>query len=207
MSITYSLILALLFGIPATAQDKQVEFCSSRTTEAYHSPKCDWYVVRDPQRVADVKIPHKPPYHTYSRWVFAGRKYVFAYRDIDYQPEDMVADIYLTRDTGYQRVGSLRITGLVTDVSTASLTEGPSPDVIFRFACGQLQCLNVLRFSSNGAARKVFWYGASTIEILSEPKPTIVAKSKLANVVEEFVWEPETNKFRKVSQHVWQKSQ
>src|SRR5436309_11791298 len=91
-----------LLGTALAAPQNQVEtFCASRTTAAYHSPKCDWFVVNDPHRIENVEIHHEPSYHTYSRWVLDGRTYFFAYRDIDDQPEDIVADIYLAGDTGY----------------------------------------------------------------------------------------------------------
>jgi hypothetical protein len=199
-------IFAVLFCSPIWAQDKQSEFCASRTTEAYHSPQCDWYVVRDPHRVNDVKIPHQPRYHTYSRWVLGDRTYIFAYRDIDRHPDDMVVDIYALEDGTYRLIGNARIPGLVTGVLTAGLTGAPRPDVIIRFEGGQLQYIDVLRFPDN-SARQVFQYAASSIDIFFKPKPLIQATSKISNKVEEFTWDSEVNEFRKTEQHAWRNNQ
>jgi hypothetical protein len=133
-------------------REKVEEFCSSRTTSSYHSPQCDRWVVHDQNRVADVRIPHKPEYHTYSRWKLGDRTYVLAYRDVDQQPSDMVADIYLVNEEGYRRVGKISVHDIVTDVSAWSLTESEVPDLVFRAACGHLQCVFVVRFA-NGTAQ------------------------------------------------------
>ena len=190
------------------AQDKQSEFCSSRTTEAYHSPKCDWgWVVHDPHRVEDVKIPHKPTYHTYSRWVFDGQTYILAYRDIDRSPSDMAADVYLAAVNGYKLVGSVQHLGeIVTDVSDARLTGGVLPDLVFREDCGELKCVIVAHLSDK-TAEKVFRYGATEVEITTQPKPMVVARSNLSNVVEEFAWDLKSNKFIKTREYAWHKTQ
>ena len=40
------------------AQSQESNFCASRTTAAYHSPKCNWgWVVHEPNRIEGVKIP------------------------------------------------------------------------------------------------------------------------------------------------------
>src|SRR5215469_4647532 len=193
-----TVMLAALFSIFAAAQDNSSEFCSSRTTEAYHSPKCDWFVVHDPQRVDDVKIPHRPAYHTYSRWVVDGQTYILAYRDVDQQPQEMMVDVYLEGSSGgYKLVGSIRIAGVVNGVSIEKLTGSLIPDIVFRVESGQLQYVDVLRFAE-GKAKEVFWYGASELEITTQPKAMIVARSKLSNVVEEFAWDPRTNRFAKI---------
>jgi hypothetical protein len=198
------ILVALSSSGPSLAQDKNSEFCSSQTTEAYHSPRCDWWVVHDPRRIEHINIPHRPRYHTYSRWLLGDRTYIFAYRDVDQQPEDMVADIYLAGDSGYNRFGYVHITGAVTDVSTANLTGGAGPDVVFRFDGGQLQYIDVLRFSG-GLAREVFSYGASTIDVISQPKPLIVAKSRIANLVQEFEWDSQSGKFKTIHQRALRK--
>ena len=188
------------------AQNAQPEFCSSGTSEAYHSPNCGWgFVVHDPHRVEDVSIPHKPAYHTYSRWALNGHTYVFGYRDIDQQPEDMAVDIYLATDgSGLQLIGSTRIPGLLTDVSTARLTFGILPDVVFYLQSGELTWLEVVRITDQ-QAKEVFWYGASQIDISVEPTPTIVAKSRLANRIEQFAWDSHSQKFKKVREYTWHK--
>jgi len=150
--LTGMALLSASLGLP---QSDDATFCASRTTAAYHSPKCDWFVVKDPNRIEGLEIQHEPSYHTYSRWVLDGRTYVIAYRDIDYQPEDIVADIYLAVDNGYKLVGRARIFGLVTDVSTARLTGGELPDIVFRFLGGQLQYIVIVRLSRE-TAREVF---------------------------------------------------
>jgi len=138
-AITVLLTSAVTYG-------KQSDYCASRTTEAYHSPKCNWgFVVKDPHRIEGVRIPHKPSYHTYSLWVLGSRRYVFAYRDIGGQPDDMVVDIYRAGNGRYALLGNARITGIVTDVSTARLTGSGLPDVVFRFEGGQLQYLEIVR--------------------------------------------------------------
>lgn len=197
----------LLAGIAAVmlciscvgAQDNQSDFCASRTSKAYHSPKCNWgWVVHDPKRVENVNIPHHPAYHTYSRWVLDGRAYVLAYRDIDRSPEDVAADIYLVQKE-YELVGTVEHLGeIVRGVSLEKLTNGILPDLVFREDCGQLQCLVVVRFSHIGA-KQVFRYGASRIDVLSEPKPVIIATSKLANRVEQFAWDTQAGEFRKIT--------
>jgi hypothetical protein len=172
--------------------------CSSRDALTYHSPRCNWgYVVRDPNRTDNITIDHDPPYHTYSRWVLNNETYVFAYRDVDGQPDDMIADIYETRNPGYKLIGDVRIPGIVSNVSFARLTGGELPDVVFRFQGGELQYVDVVRFAA-GSAQEVFQYGASTIKIISKPKPMIEAESKKAGLSERFAWNSSTMKFARV---------
>jgi len=192
MKLLTGIVAAALFTAGAGAHSKKSDFCASRTTEAYHSPKCDWrWVVHDPHRVEDVQIQHEPLYHTYSRWVLDGQTYVFAYRDIDRRPDDMAADVYLANGDRYKLVGSVEHLGeIVTGVSEVRLTGAFLPDVVFREDCGQLNCVVVVRFSDE-TARQVFRYGASKIDVLSEPKPMIVATSKIANQIQQFAWETE----------------
>lgn len=201
MRVLVGIVAAVLLTASAGAQSNESGFCASRTTAAYHSPKCDWgWVVHDPHRVEDVKIPHDPQYHTYSRWLLEGHAYIFAYRDIDQQPSDMAADIYVAKSGGYTLVGSVEHLGeIVTGVSEATLT-GAVPDILFREDCGQLHCVVVVRFFDQ-TAKQVFRYGASKLDVVSEPKPMIVATSQLANQVEQFAWDPQTEKFRKIKQH------
>jgi hypothetical protein len=196
-------LLLITGGKPQGQPQTASTFCASRTPEALHSPKCPHsFVVKDPHRVDDVTIQHSPPYHTYSRWVLSGRGYVFAYRDIDEQPEDMAVDIYRVAHNRYLLVGSARIPGVVTNVSTVRLTGGKLPDVVFRFEGGQLKYIEVVRLADN-TAREVFRYGASTIDITSNSEPVIEAISKIANLVEQFAWDARSGKFRKVEQHPW----
>jgi hypothetical protein len=183
-------------------REKVEEFCSSHTTASYHSPQCDLWVVHDRNRVADVRIQHKPEYHTYSRWRLGEQTYVLAYRDVDSQPSDMVADIYLVNEEGYRRVGKISVHDIVTDVSALALTEGEVPDLVFRAACGHLQCMFIVRFA-DGMAQQVFSYGASQIELSSEQKPKVLAKSTLANLVEEFSWDARAGGFRQVREYRW----
>ena len=199
MKLSTCIVVALFFAASAGAQSKDSAFCASRTAEAYHSPKCDWgWAVHDPNRVENVKIPHDSQYHTYSRWMLNGHTYIFAYRDIDQQPSDMAADIYVAKGDRYRLVGSVKHLGeIVTGVSEARLTGAILPDIVFREDCGELQCAVVVRLSDQ-AARQVFRYGASKIEVISEPKPVIVARSKLANQVEQFAWDPQGKKFRRI---------
>jgi hypothetical protein len=175
-------VVASVLLTSGVARNIDADFCSSRTTEAYRSPKCDWgWVVHDLKRVEDVTIPHKPAYHTYSRWVLDGGTYIIAYGDIDYTPNDMVADVYLANGDRYKLVGSVQHLGeIVTGGFAARLT--------------------------GAAAREVFSYGASTIEIVSQPKPLIVARSTIANVVKEFTWDPKSSKFVKIRQYPWHKA-
>jgi hypothetical protein len=198
MKLLACIFASILFTASAGAQSKEFSFCASRTTEAYHSPKCDWgWAVHDPGRVENVKIPHEPQYHTYSRWMIDRQTYIFAYRDIDQQPSDMAADVYVAEGDRYKLVGSVEHLGeIVTGVSEARLT-GAVPDILFREDCGQLQCVVVVRFSDE-TARQVFRYGASKLDVVSKPMPMIVATSKLANEVEQFAWDPQTEKFRKI---------
>jgi hypothetical protein len=188
-------------------QKKETGFCASRTPLALHSPRCKWaFVVGDPHQVANVKIPHEPIYHTYSRWVLGDKTYIFAYRDIDQQPEDMAADIYIARDARYKLVGSIRHLGeIVTGVFEAKLTGSSLPDIVFREDCGELQCLVVVRFS-NGTPRQVFWYGASIMHVVTHPRPLIIAKSSIPRLVEEFAWDPKSGKLVKIRQYVWHKA-
>lgn len=200
MKLFTCIVVAVLFTASARAQSKESDFCTSRTTEAYHSPKCDWGWVHDPHRVEVLKISHEPKYHTYSRWMVGQRTYIFAYRDVDQQPSDMAADIYVAGGNGYKLVGSVEHLGeIVTGVSEVKLT-GAGPDVVFREDCGELKCVVVVRFSDE-TARQVFRYGASKMDVLLEPKPVIIATSTLANQVEQFAWDPQTEKFRKIKQH------
>lgn len=194
-NIVIAVVAALLTS--AATQGKDSDFCASRTTEAYHSPKCNWgFVVKDPHKIEGLTIPHKPPYHTYSRWALDSRRYVFAYRDIGGQPDDMVVDIYRAGNSRYALVGRARITGIVTNVSTARLTGNELPDVVFRFEGGQLQYVVIVRLFHN-TAQEVFRYGASTIDIVSKPKPVIEARSRIANLVEQFAWDSQSSKFHK----------
>lgn len=205
------LLAILLVSLPSFGkvqeQTEQTGFCASRTPQALHSPQCKWaFVVQDPHRVNDVKIPHEPVYHTYSQWVLGGQTYIFAYRDIEQQPEDMMVDIYLAGNRGYKRVGNVEITGMVTRVFTAKLTGDNVPDVVFGYEGGELHYLTVVRVSG-GEARQVFRYGASTMDVVSQPKPMILATSRVANLVEQFAWDPQTEKFRKIEQHPLRKTQ
>lgn len=195
-----SLALAL-----SQAPTKQSEFCGSFTTEAYHSPKCDQYVVRDPKRVDDIKIPHSLHYHTYSRWAFGDQTVFLAYRDVDNDTMNMVADAYLADGGKYRFLGSAKIPGMVTHVSSAELTGGDLLDIVIHFDGGQLKYVDVVRFSK-GRARQVFQYGASKIEILMEPKPLIEATSKLSNLVEQFAWDYRSDEFNTISEHPWHKA-
>src|SRR6266481_2167873 len=207
--LSTGIVAVAFFSVAGGAQNKGSDFCSSRTTEAYHSPKCDWgWIVHDPQRVEDVTIPHKLPYHTYSRWVLDGHTYDFAYRDIvEYRPNDMAADIYLASGNRYKVVGSVPHLGeIVTGVFTARLTGAALPDVVFRESCGELQCVVVLRFSDE-TAEQVFSYGDRIIDVLQQPKPVIEATSKIANLVEQFAWDSQSKKFQKIGQHPWRKAE
>ncbi len=205
-TVVIAIVAVLLTS--AAAQREDSDFCGSRTTLAYHSPKCDWgWVVHDPNRVENLRIPHKPPYHTYSRWTLDDGRYVFAYRDIDQQPSDMAADIYLASDTHYKLIGSVQHLGeIVTGVFTARLTGAALPDVVFREDCGELQCIVVTRFSDK-TAKQVFWYGATEIEITKEPTPMIIARSNISNLVEEFAWKSKAGTFVKTREYAWRKTQ
>jgi hypothetical protein len=199
-----AVVAVLLVASGAAAQSNVSKFCASRTTAAYHSPKCDWgWVVHDPNRVEDVKIPHRPPYHTYSRWKIGGGTYILAYRDIDMQPDDMEADVYLAREAHYKLVGRVpRLTQVVTGVFTARLTGGILPDLVFRLDSGELHWMAVVRFPK-GKAKEVFWYGTSEMEIVTHPKPAILAKSSLPNLVQEFRWDPKSSRFVLVHERPW----
>lgn len=181
-------------------------FCDSLTTEAYHSPQCDWWVVHDPNRAEDVKIAHKPAYHTYSQWKLGDQTYILAYRDLELQPADMEADVYLANQSGNTLIGKIAVHDAVSNVSAVRLTGGEIPDLLFRTTCGELQCVFVLRFAK-GKAWDVFSYGASEMEIVSEPGPRIVAKSRLANVVQEFTWDPHESEFRETRTYRWHKGE
>lgn len=183
-------------------KEKVSEFCSSYTTAAYHSPQCDLWVVHDPNRVEEVKIPHRPEYHTYSRWVIGEQTYILAYRDVDYQPSDLVADVYLAGSAGNSLIGTIPVYDVVRDVSLVKLNGGETPDLVFRTSCGQLECVFVMHFAK-GKAQEVFQYAASKIEILDGKSPEIVAKSRLANLVEEFVWDPKAREFKKTREYRW----
>jgi len=204
-------MISLLISVSALAlalsqsPTRQSGFCDSLTTDAYHSPKCNLYVVHDPRRVDDIKIPHTPRYHTYSRWVLDHQTVVLAYRDVDKDPMNMVADAYLANGGEYEFLGSAKIPGMVTDVSSAELTGGDLPDIVFFFDGGQLKYVDVLRFSK-GKAQDVFEYAASKIEVSTEPKPKIVATSKLSNLVEEFAWDSGSQEFTTISKRPWHKA-
>ncbi len=112
MKLTVGIAVIVVAATGALVANAQADFCSSRTPEAYHSPKCDWgWVVNDPHRVERLKIPHEPSYHTYSRSVLDGRTYVFAYRDIDQKPDDMAADVYLAVGNRHKLLGSIQHLG------------------------------------------------------------------------------------------------
>jgi hypothetical protein len=161
--------------------------------------------VHDPKRADDIKIPHSPRYHTYSRWAFGDQIVVLAYRDVDNDPKNMAADAYLADGGKYRFLGSAKIPGMVTDVSSADLTGGDLPDIVIQFDGGQLKYVDVLRFSK-GKAQDVFQYAASKIEVSTEPKPKIVATSKLSNVVEEFAWDSRSQEFTTISKRPWHKA-
>lgn len=201
MPVKYLWIAAAAFLSTSTMdQESESQFCSSRTTPAYHSPRCDWgYAVRDPQRVEDVRIPHRPAYHTYSRWVLSGQTFVLAYRDREDRPDDMVVDVYANGGGNNRLVGSARILGIVTSVTTANLTGSELPDLVVRFEGGQLQYIDVLRFSG-GAVHQVFQYGASSIELIDTERPMIEATSKDANLLQRFAWDSQSNHFIKIAQ-------
>jgi hypothetical protein len=118
----------------------------------------------------------------------------------------MMADVYLVASSGDKLVGSIRIAGVVSGVSTEKLTGSAIPDIVFRVESGQLRYIDVLRFSE-GKAKEVFWYGASEMETATEPKPMIMARSKLSNLVEEFAWDSKSSKFIKTREYAWHKAQ
>jgi hypothetical protein len=206
MRFRYIALLSLLLVGEDLAQTRKSEFCSSRTTTAYHSPKCDWWVVHDPKRVQGIKVVHTPAYHTYSQWELAGQTYVLAYRDVDYEPQDMVADVYQTDDRRYKQIGKIEVYDLVTNVSLEKLTSGETPDLVFWSDCGQLKCIFVLRFSKS-KAEKVFSYAATQIKISSLGRPRIVAVSQLANLREEFAWDSRAKEFRSTGEHPLRKEE
>jgi hypothetical protein len=183
-------------------KEKVSEFCSSYTTAAYHSPQCDLWVVHDPNRVEDVKILHRPAHHTYSRWTVGDQAYILAYRDVDHQPSDMVADIYLVSEARNNLIGNIRVYDAISDVLEMRLTGGDVPDLLFRSSCGQLECVFVLHFE-DGKAQRVFQYAASKIEIMGGKTPEIAAKSKLANLVQEFAWDPKAKEFKETREYRW----
>jgi len=203
--ISSVLSLSVLALALTQAPAKQSEFCDSFTTGAYHSPKCNQYVVHDPKRADDINIPHSPPYHTYSQWALGDQTVVLAYRDVDKDPMNMVADAYLAKGGKYEFLGSAKIPGMVTDVSSAELTGGDLPDIVFHFDGGQLKYVDVLRFSK-GKAQDVFQYAASKIDVSKEPKPKIIATSKLSNMVEEFAWDSHSQQFTTISKRPWHKT-
>src|SRR3974390_111740 len=178
-------------------REKVEEFCSGFTAAAEHSPQCDEFVVHDPGRVENLKIPHKPAYHTYSRWEFEGQIYILAYRDVDHHPMDMVVDVYLSDPEGYKRIGGMPVYDLVRSVSVMRLTGDAGPDFVFETDTGQLKSIFVLLINK-GKATKVFEYGASRMRIVDGEKPKIVAESWLANSVQEFAWDEKAQEFREV---------
>jgi hypothetical protein len=196
-------VVASVLLTSGVARNIDADFCSSRTTEAYHSPKCDWgWVVHDPKRVENVTIPHKPAYHTYSHWVLDGGTYIYCLRRHRLHPQRYGGVVYLANGDRYKLVGSVQHLGeIVTGVFAARLTGAALADVVFQTECGELQCIDIIDFSDGAAAREVFSYGASTIEVVSQPKPLIVARSSIANVVEEFIWDPKSSKCVKIRQY------
>lgn len=195
-------IVILLILTPTIVKSN---FCDEKTTEAYHSPLCkkSW-VVKDPNRVVDVHIVHDPFYHTYSRWIIDKQTYIFAYRDIDYDPNDMVADIYLVKNNSYIPVGIIEIPGYVVNVFTAKLTSKGFQDVSFRSDAGKLQYISIVRLTE-GKAEKVFEYGASEIEVKNEDNPLILAKAKTSNIIEQYIWDYANNKFILTKKFPWHK--
>jgi hypothetical protein len=181
---------------------KVSEFCSSYTAAAYHSPQCDQWVVHDPNRVEDIKIAHLPAYHTYSRWILGDQTYILAYRDVDHQPSDMIADVYLASNGANSLVGKIPVYDAVSDVSLLKVTKGEEHDLVFSASCGQLECVFVLHFAE-GKAKEIFQYAASKIEIVDGTTPKIVAKSRLANLVEEFVWDSKAKEFKRSREYRW----
>lgn len=197
--------LAVMILFVLTPLPVRSDLCDQRTTEAYHSPLCkDNWVVQDPNRVDDVQISHEPPYHTYSSWVVDKQTYIFAYRDIDYDPNDMVTDIYLIKDSSYIPVGIIKIPGYVTNVFTAKLTSKEFQDVFFRSDAGKLQYISIVKLT-DGKAEKVFEYGASEIEVKNEGTPMILAKAKTSNIIEQFLWDSTANKFFLAKKFPWHK--
>jgi hypothetical protein len=197
-----ALTLIYLTSVPSIAMSK---FCDERSTKSYHSPLCGYnWVVKDPQRIDNVKIAYHPPYHTYSRWLIDNETYIFAYRDIDYDPSDMTVDIYLSKNDSHVLIGSVAIGGYIVDVFTTKLTSKILQDIVFRYDNGQLQYVTVVKLA-DFEAKEVFYYGASTIEVKNGPKPTIVAKSNISNTVEIFSWDTSINKFVKVREYPWYK--
>jgi hypothetical protein len=198
MKLLLAFIVAGFLPVAGESQNNAAGFCSSRTTEAYHSPKCNWWEVHDPGRVDDVKLPHHPRYHTYSRWMLGDRTYVFAYRDIDQQPSDMAVDIYAVEGSKYRLVLTIQHLGeIITGVITAKMTGARVPDIVFKEECGELHCIVVVRFAA-GKPKQVFSYAASSIDLRDAPKPLIVAESKIANTVEQFAWDARSEQFRKI---------
>ncbi|MEW6079060.1 MAG: hypothetical protein AB1724_14710 [Thermodesulfobacteriota bacterium] len=195
-------IIILFIAAPSVVKS---DFCDDRTTESYHAPSCNKiWVVRDPNRIDNLQIDHKPSYHTYSRWVIDEQTYIIAYRDIDYDPNDMVADIYLSGNGSYTLVGDIAIKGNVVNVFAAKLTSNMHHDLVFRFNSGQLQYVSVVKII-NQKIIKVFEYGGTEIEINSEKNPMIIIKSKTPNIIQQYIWDSANSKFFKAQEFPWHK--
>jgi hypothetical protein len=179
------------------AQQSSTNFCSSRTTAAYHAPECGAiWIVHDPNRVSDVHLGHSPDYHTYSRWEVNGTKYVLAYWDEDNDPNDIVVDVYRASGAKFEQIGSVTIGAPLTGVKTAQLAPKWGDQLLFLSHCGQMECINVVRVS-DGVAKELFEYGADKLVVRGGTPPSIMAKPKYANFLEQFTWSDAKQKFVK----------
>lgn len=201
-STTLTLILLFTGMLSLSETASSVEFCEQRTTKAYHDPKCGLWVENDPHRINNFDIPFTPPYHTYSSWNIDSQTYYFAYRDIDYNPSDLVIDVYKIENMKFTQIGEIKINGVVVDILLARLTMAKYPEVVIRHKDGLLQFVSIVKIQDNKVDR-IFKYGATEIDIIREPNPRIIAKAITSNRVEEFSWNAVQNIFSKTNDYPW----
>jgi hypothetical protein len=195
---------SVLVLLPCGTIASGIDFCDQKTTEVYHSPKCGLWVEEDPQRVNDINIPFNPPYHTYSRWIIDDQSYILAYRDVDYEPANIIVDFYSVDNKSKVKRGSVNLNGVVVNVLAAKLTGSKYHEIMFRHADGQLQYISIVKIRGN-KIKKIFSYGATEIEIIKGLPTRILAKAESSNLVEEYIWVPTSGKFVKNREYPWNK--
>jgi hypothetical protein len=168
LQVRDALVSLILFSQVGLAVD-----CAKRTTDALHSPECNFgYVVSDPGKVAKSDIRHDPPYHTFSDWKVGEHRLLIAYFDQDNDPTNVVAVIYERRTSGLRKLGSVPVFSKVDDVRGINDAEHSLVGLAFFSQSGQLQILRIFKFAGDTGSI-VFDDGGSTVHLLDISPPTV----------------------------------
>jgi hypothetical protein len=200
MELTMVLVASLfLYG----AQPQGVD-CSQHTAESLHSKSCpDSLIENDSGRIDDLHLPHKPAYHTYSRWRVSEQEYILAYWDQDNEVLALYADIYReNRDADgrptYAKIATVPAFELVRRVFTQDLIGDGREQLIIISETGQLQAIRIMRIHGN-TARIVLDTAGTRVKVVDKPKPAVLVYAKTPDQTEVFRWSARQKKFERIA--------